>query len=53
MASNTLSTWRKRKSKLGKSGRKRKSKQSRHSTPSTTELFAGCGEPGQPLKPGR
>jgi len=28
-------------------GKKRKAKESRKSTPSTTELFAGFGEPGK------
>lgn len=29
-------------------GRKRKNRESRKSTPSAAELFAGMGEPGQP-----
>jgi hypothetical protein len=48
MASNTMATWHKRTRKHKNSGRKRKNKESRHSTPSATELFAGFGEPGQP-----
>ena len=48
MASNTMKTWRRRTRKHKNMGRKRKSVESRHSTPSMTELFAGMGEPGQP-----
>ena len=48
MASNTMATWRKRTRKHKNEGRKRKNKDSRHSTPSATELFAGFGEPGKP-----
>jgi hypothetical protein len=48
MASNTQKTEHKRKLKLQKAGRKRKNHESRHSTPSEAELFAGCGEPGKP-----
>jgi len=50
MASNTTATWNKREWKKAKNGRKRKNKEARHSTPSMAELFAGCGEPGQPVK---
>ena len=50
MASNTMATWHKRKWHLGNAGRKRKNQEARHSTPSESELFVGCGEPGQPLK---
>jgi len=32
-------------------GRKRKNKESRHSTASEAELFAGLGEPGSPIAP--
>ena len=48
MASNTMATWHKRTRKHKNSGRKRKNKDSRHSTPSATELFAALGEPGKP-----
>lgn len=48
MASNTMATWHKRKWHLANAGRKRKNQQSRHSTLSSAELFAGMGEPGQP-----
>jgi hypothetical protein len=48
MASNTMATWHKRTRKHKNGGRKRKNKESRHSTPSATELFAGFGEPGKP-----
>jgi hypothetical protein len=34
--------------KLRKAGRKRKNQLSKRSTLSYTELFASCGEPGQP-----
>ncbi len=46
MASNTMATWNKRKRTHKNIGRKRKNKESRHSTPSAVELFAGMGEPG-------
>jgi hypothetical protein len=48
MASNTMATWNRRKRKQKNNGRKRKNQDSRHSTPSATDLFAGFGEPGQP-----
>lgn len=48
MASNTMATWHKRTRTHKNLGRKRKNKESRHSTPSASELFAGFGEPGQP-----
>ena len=48
MASNTLSTWYKRKWHLSNAGRKRKTKDSRRSTLTYSELFAGLGEPGKP-----
>jgi hypothetical protein len=51
MASNTMSTWNKRKWHHAKAGRKRKNQESRHSTLSEAELFAACGEPGKPIKP--
>ena len=34
--------------RLGNAGRKRKNKESRRSTLSESELFAGLGEPGKP-----
>ncbi len=48
MASNTMATWNKRKRTHKNIGRKRKNKEARRSTLSSTELFAGLGEPGQP-----
>lgn len=48
MASNTMQTWNRRKRRHRNLGRKRKNAESRHSTPSQAELFAGMGEPGQP-----
>lgn len=48
MASNTKKTEIKRRQRHKNAGRARKNKQARHSTPSDAELFAGCGEPGQP-----
>ena len=48
MASNTMATWHKRRWHLANAGRKRKNQQARHSTPSTADLFAAMGEPGQP-----
>ena len=48
MASATKATWNKRDRAHGNAGRRRKAKESKHSTPSNSELFAGCGEPGQP-----
>lgn len=47
MASNTMSTWNKRKRTHKNNGRKRKNADARHSTPTLAELFAGCGEPGK------
>jgi hypothetical protein len=52
MASNTMATWNKRTRTHKNIGRKRKNKDSRHSTPSATELFAALGEPGQPAPKG-
>lgn len=52
MASNTKATTVKRKNKHEKAGRRRKNKLARKSTPSTSELFAGLGEPGQPAPRG-
>lgn len=48
MASNTKKTETKRKRRQKNAGRRRKNVQGRASTPSDAELFAGCGEPGQP-----
>ncbi len=48
MASNTAATTVKRKNKHEKAGRRRKNKLARKSTASTSELFAGLGEPGKP-----
>ena len=48
MASNTRETWKRRLARKAKAGRKRKNQESRHSTPSSAELFANMGDPGQP-----
>lgn len=48
MASNAKKTKNKRRQHARKAGRTRKNRQARKSTPSDAELFAGCGEPGQP-----
>jgi hypothetical protein len=48
MASSTAATWRKRDRAHANAGRRRKAKESKHSTPSAAELFAQCGDPGQP-----
>jgi hypothetical protein len=48
MASNTRETWKRRMARHSNAGRKRKNKEARKSTPSSAELFAGMGEPGQP-----
>jgi hypothetical protein len=48
MASNTKASENKRKRRHKNMGKKRKAKQSKKSTPSAAELFAGMGEPGQP-----
>ena len=47
MASNTKETWNRRLNRRRKAGRKRKNQDSRHSTPSMTELFSAMGEPGK------
>jgi len=52
MASFTKITEAKRKRNHRNGGRRRKNKQGRKSTPSATELFAACGEPGQPAPQG-
>ncbi len=48
MASRTAATRVKRKNKHEKAGRRRKNKLAKKSTKSTSELFAGLGEPGKP-----
>jgi hypothetical protein len=48
MASNTMKTWRRRMRKRTNNGRKRKNVESRASTPTYADLFAGMGEPGKP-----
>ncbi len=50
MASATRQTQIKRMAHHTKAGKKRKAKESKHSTPSKSELFAACGEPGKPVK---
>jgi transposase-like protein len=50
MASNTRETWKRRLRRRAKAGRKRKNQDSRNSTPSGEELFAGMGKPGEPLR---
>lgn len=47
MASNTRITWKRRVRRHTNMGKKRKAKDSRKSTPSAIELFAGLGEPGK------
>jgi hypothetical protein len=49
MASNTRETWKRRLRRKHRAGRKRKNQQARNSTPSSTELFAGMGKPGEPV----
>jgi hypothetical protein len=48
MASNTKASETKRKRSHKNMGRKRKNRLGRKSTVSMTDLFAACGEPGQP-----
>jgi hypothetical protein len=50
MASATRQTFLKRLWHKHNQGKKRKAKETKHSTPSAAELFAGCGEPGKPVK---
>lgn len=50
MASATKQTWTKRERRHANMGRRRKARESKRSTVSYEELFAGCGEPGQPVK---
>jgi hypothetical protein len=47
MASNTRETWKRRLRRKHRAGRKRKNQQSRRSTPSEADLFAGMGKPGE------
>jgi hypothetical protein len=47
MASNTRVTWKRRVRRHTNMGKKRKAKESRKSTLSSAELFAGLGEPGK------
>lgn len=47
MASNTRSTWKRRVRKHTNMGKKRKAIESKRSTPSAADLFAGLGEPGK------
>ena len=47
MASATAKTWKHRDQNHKNAGRKRKRKESKKSTPSNAELFAGLGEPGK------
>ncbi len=48
MASNTARSEKRRARNHQKAGRRRKKVESKHSTPSYTELFANFGEPGKP-----
>lgn len=48
MASSTKKTWNKRRRRHNNAGKARKTAQGKHSTLSMDDLFAGCGEPGQP-----
>jgi hypothetical protein len=48
MASNTTASTNKRARSHHNMGRKRKNQEARKSTLSSTELFAGLGEPGKP-----
>ena len=48
MASNTTASTNKRARAHTNMGRKRKNRDSRKSTPTAAELFAGCGDPGKP-----
>jgi hypothetical protein len=47
MASNTRSTWKRRTRRHTNMGKKRKAIDSKRSTPSAEDLFAGLGEPGK------
>jgi hypothetical protein len=48
MASNTKKTEQKRRQRERKAGRRRKNLEAKKSTLSAAELFAACGEPGEP-----
>jgi hypothetical protein len=48
MASNTAATEKRRRRMHKNAGRVRKAAESKKSTPSSAELFAGLGEPGKP-----
>jgi hypothetical protein len=48
MASNTDISERKRKRRHKNAGHQRKLEQARRSTASYSELFAACGQPGEP-----
>ena len=48
MASATKKTWNKRRRRHRNAGRIRKNHMAVRSTRTDDELFAGCGEPGQP-----
>jgi hypothetical protein len=48
MSSNTAVSENRRKRRHELSGKRRKKRESKKSTPSYTELFAGLGEPGKP-----
>lgn len=48
MASSTKKTWNKRRRRHRNAGKIRKSRLAARSTLNEGELFAGCGEPGQP-----
>lgn len=50
MASATKATWNKRDRRHGNMGRRRKAAESKKSTPSERELFAGLGESGKAAK---
>jgi hypothetical protein len=50
MASNTRETWKRRLRRKHRAGRKRKNQESRSSTPAATDLFAGMGKPGEPVR---
>lgn len=49
MASNTKASENKRKRSHKNMGRARKNRAGRRSTKSYAELFAACGQPGQPV----
>jgi hypothetical protein len=53
MASRTKKSENRRARHHANAGRRRKAKESRKSTPSASELFAGMGEPGKPAPKSR